>query len=489
MTDWCGFSSIIFLVYILTSQMQRRNEVSNPWATSDHERKKLDINFGLTLAIALVVTLVIYGLVLPFRDSYLGILLYERGWTQHLAIWFSAIVLTLTITKWLKVNKELSFFRQNFVPEIPNLFSDPYNRDLSILQKNLSRSNSLLATRCSRVIAAYLQSNSRKAASEIALDDSSFYLSSSESSYALPRILVWAIPLLGFIGTVFGISEAVNGFSGLLDKAGDVEQIKKGIGTVTTGLAIAFDTTLLALLLSILVMIPLVLVERYESRLLLSIDIFIHDKLLANFGEKQETLLDTSTINQTVSEALKEHFPSPELLIEPAHQYAQQAVAQFTQHFVLELEKLQNLSSNWVSQIEQINHNNLQDRNQFADSLIEQQKNQTTLLANLENIIELIRSSNRETVQNLLAQAEQITRNLESTSNLLENRLNSLEQATLKLTEINQIKEGLQNLNHSLIEVLESEKLLTDIKESLTQLKPSLDKLSKPRIVSFMDDE
>ncbi|GFE67789.1 MotA/TolQ/ExbB proton channel family protein [Chroococcus sp. FPU101] len=469
--------------------MQRRNEGLSPWVASDHERKKLDINFGLTLVIALILSLVIYGLVLPFRGSYLGILLYERGWTQYLAIWFSAIVVTLTITKWLKVSKELSLFKQNLVPEIPNLFNDPSNRDLSILQKNLSRSNSLLATRCSRVIAAYLQSNSRKAASEIALDDSSFYLSSSESSYALPRILVWAIPLLGFIGTVFGISAAVNGFSGLLDKAGDIEQIKKGIGTVTTGLAIAFDTTLLALLLSILVMIPLVLVERYESRLLLAIDIFIHDRLLGNFGEKQETLLDTTTINQTVSEALKEYFPSPESLIEPAHQYAQQAVSQFTQRFVIELDKLQNLSSNWVTQIEQLNQNNLQDRNQFSESLIEQQKNQVTLLANLENIIELIRSSNIETVQNLLAQAAQISQNLESTSNLLENRLNSLEQATLKLTEINQIKEGLLNLNHSLIEVLESEKLLTDLKESLTQLKPSLDKLSKPRIVSFMDDE
>lgn len=469
--------------------MKRKNGGLIPWATGDYERKKLDVNFGLVIAIALLITLAIYGLVLPFRKSYLGILLYDRGWTQYLAIWFSAIVLTLTVTKFIKVRQELSFLKQNLVPDIPNLFDEPQNRNLLSLQKNLSRSSSLLATRCSRVIAAYFQSGSRKAASEVAIDDSSFYLSSSESSYAFPRILVWAIPLLGFIGTVFGISEAVNGFSGLLDKAGDIEQIKTGIGTVTTGLAIAFDTTLLALLLSILVMIPLVLVERYESRLLLIIDIFIHDRLLANFGEKQESFLDNTTINQTISDALKEHLPSPESLIEPAHQYAQQAVTHFTHSFLAELGKIQNISSRWVEQIEQINQLNLQDRNQFATSLEEQQKNQITLMSNLENIIEMIRSSNLETAQNLFKEANKISQNLEQTANLLETRLSSLEQATLKITEINQIREGLQNLNQSLVEVLGREKVLIDIRDNLTQLKPSLDKLSKPRIVSFMDDE
>ncbi|MFM7368834.1 MAG: hypothetical protein ACKO2Z_13805, partial [Sphaerospermopsis kisseleviana] len=35
----------------------------------------------------------------------------------------------------------------------------------------------------------------------------------TETSYSVARILVWAIPLLGFIGTVVGISGAVNGFS------------------------------------------------------------------------------------------------------------------------------------------------------------------------------------------------------------------------------------------------------------------------------------
>ena len=66
----------------------------------------------------------------------------------------------------------------------------------------------------------------------------------SAKSYAVPRVMIWAIPLMGFIGTVVGISKAVAGFSGFLQTAEEIDQIKQAIGGVTTGLAIAFDTTL-----------------------------------------------------------------------------------------------------------------------------------------------------------------------------------------------------------------------------------------------------
>jgi hypothetical protein len=82
------------------------------------------------------------------------------------------------------------------------------------------------------------------------------------------------------MSTVVGISGAVTGFSDFLGGAEEIDQIKEGIGVVTSGLAIAFDTTLLALLLSVLIMIPLVAVERFESQLLLAVDIYLNDRLI-----------------------------------------------------------------------------------------------------------------------------------------------------------------------------------------------------------------
>jgi len=172
---------------------------------------------------------------------------------------------------------------------------------------------------------------------------------------------VWAIPVLGFIGTVIGISNAVSGFSGFLSDAADIEQIKQGIGTVTNGLAIGFDTTLLALCLSVLIMIPLVFAERFESRLLLAIDIYINDKVLSRLRDPFASL-DEDAIYKTVKNALQESFPSPEALVQTAHTYAKQAAMALAKGFLLEIGKVQGVSAQLIEKMSEVSQFALQDR-------------------------------------------------------------------------------------------------------------------------------
>ena len=339
--------------------------------SGDAERQKLDVNFWLISLMGLLLFIAIYTITLLFlRPTFVGVLLYERGFTQFLVIYLACFVVSLTVIKLIKLQQESVALRRSWVPQTVT-FDNPRSRDLLTLQNNLTKQNQLLPIRCSRILGAYIQSGSRKVASELALDDSTFYLSATETSYTFPRVLVWAIPLLGFIGTVIGISQAVNGFSSFLEQAGEIEQIKEGIGTVTSGLAVAFDTTLLALLLSVLVMIPLVLVERMESRLLLRIDIYINDFVLPRFKEKGENL-GYDGINQSVRQAFQDYLPNPEALIQPAEMYAKQAVENFSQSFITEIEKLQQLSGNLMEQIEKINNMSLEEKSKFLETLDQQ---------------------------------------------------------------------------------------------------------------------
>ena len=64
----------------------------------------------------------------------------------------------------------------------------------------------------------------------------------AESRQSNIRYLAWAIPSIGFIGTVLGISKALQ-----IANSGDMNKISASLG-------VAFDTTLLALLLSIVIM-------------------------------------------------------------------------------------------------------------------------------------------------------------------------------------------------------------------------------------------
>lgn len=458
-----------------------------PFNAGDYERKRLDVDLIWVLAIAILLTLAIYGLVLPFRSSYLGILLYERGFTQYIVISFSCLVIGLIIIKFIKLQIEKQALRKLWLPETI-FFNQPNSRDLLNLQRNLAKNGSLIAIRCSRIISAYIHSKSRKAATELALDDSAFYQSASDSSYTIPRILVWAIPLLGFIGTVVGISSAVNGFSGFLEQTADVEQIKAGIGTVTSGLAVAFDTTLLALFLSVLVMIPLVFVERMESRLLLSMDVFINDHLLSRFGVESESL-DENTLNQAINTAIKEAFPSPEKLIEPAHEYAQKAVEELLKSFVGEIESLQTMGHDLADKIQQVYQFSLADRESFIHSLETQQKAYENLVTQLHTISEEIQARQGEITQGFYHQSERLSTQLEQAINQLDRRITDFTNATDKLSEITQLKASLDQLILSLNHTDKMNQSLQDLQEKIVLLKPSLEKLSKPRMITFVEPE
>ena len=72
-------------------------------------------------------------------------------------------------------------------------------------------------------------------------------------AYAPIEYVLWCLPSLGFLGTVLGISDAMLGSDRLL--AGQKEQQIAAIQVVTLQLAYAFDTTWVALLLGIFVML------------------------------------------------------------------------------------------------------------------------------------------------------------------------------------------------------------------------------------------
>ena len=100
------------------------------------------------------------------------------------------------------------------------------------------------------------------------------------ASYLIPKLFVWAIPIFGFIGTVMGIGTAVAQFDSFLGKADEISVLKDGLVEVTKGLGTAFDTTLLALLISLLAILPITLAERSEQRLLNKIDSFLRSFFL-----------------------------------------------------------------------------------------------------------------------------------------------------------------------------------------------------------------
>lgn len=95
------------------------------------------------------------------------------------------------------------------------------------------------------------------------------------AGYSMVRIVIWAVPILGFLGTVIGITLAIANLS--------PQALEQSLPEVTSGLGVAFDTTALALTLSIVLMFGKFWVERAEDRLLAAVDTRVAHELVGRF--------------------------------------------------------------------------------------------------------------------------------------------------------------------------------------------------------------
>ncbi|MEJ2088476.1 MAG: MotA/TolQ/ExbB proton channel family protein [Gammaproteobacteria bacterium] len=92
-----------------------------------------------------------------------------------------------------------------------------------------------------------------------------------DSELAMVRYIAWAIPSIGFIGTVRGIGEAL----GQAYKA-----VEGDIAGVTASLGIAFNSTFTALVISILIMFLMHQLQLIQERLVLDTQTYCDQRLL-----------------------------------------------------------------------------------------------------------------------------------------------------------------------------------------------------------------
>lgn len=101
------------------------------------------------------------------------------------------------------------------------------------------------------------------------------YQSEMESEQSFIRYVAWAIPSVGFIGTVIGIAAS-------LGYAKDAST-PAGIEKVTDMLSVAFDTTLVALVLSIILMYGIHSLQKTQEQLFARMNSYLIENLINRF--------------------------------------------------------------------------------------------------------------------------------------------------------------------------------------------------------------
>jgi len=144
----------------------------------------------------------------------------------------------------------------------------------------------------------------------------------ASQGYGLVRFIVWAIPIMGFLGTVIGITVAIASLS--------PTQLEN-ISGVVAGLGTAFDTTATALALSMVLMFLQFVLDRYEQQLLAVVDDAAWHSLAGRFqtvGAGEGTALAVARLGETVSRGAARLLESQEQAWQSLERTAATAVRQ-----------------------------------------------------------------------------------------------------------------------------------------------------------------
>jgi len=246
------------------------------------------VSAGLAALLALGATLAFYLvlIVMPgLVGSYVVDLFCKRTVVQYITTFFFFWGVFIVGFKIGKIRREWSAFALDLLPaEDGQLIrsEDALQHIRRLRRLPPSDRNRLLTSRIWRALMRFKLLGSAEKVDDMLKYQGEVDSADVDSSYNHLRFLIAIVPILGFLGTVVGISIAVSGFSAVIDASEDIEQVKTALGGVTVGLATAFDTTLVALIMSAILMFGLTVLQRWEELLLSKIEDYCLERLLGH---------------------------------------------------------------------------------------------------------------------------------------------------------------------------------------------------------------
>jgi len=251
---------------------------------------------------AITATAVFYLLLWPIssiggKQTYIGRLFIGTssyaagGWVPIAEVFTFCWAGGMLVQKWFKIRRQQRGLLYDVLPQelgeaitLDNL--DQFTSHIRSLPKEAA--GSFLVTRCLPGLEHF---RVRKSASDTATmlsSQSDIDASSVDASYTMFHVFIWAIPILGFLGTVIGVSDAVAGFTGTLESSSDIGGLKTGLKSITSGLGTAFDTTFVALSMAMLLTFPVSSLQKNEGDLLGHIDEYTNENFLRRLDDGRD---------------------------------------------------------------------------------------------------------------------------------------------------------------------------------------------------------
>ena len=219
----------------------------------------------------------------PIHQGWISDPFIQRYFASHPILYAITVMffvgLASLMAKYLAVLAERSVLRQTPIldPRSPQKVDVRYtDHYLATIQRHIKKFGESILSRRLQLALLFV----KRGGSAEELDTELRYLSEDDATkadadYGLVRLVLWAVPMVGFLGTVVGITMALGNL--------DLNAINESSKMLSAGLAVAFDTTALAIALDLVLYFIQFVVYREESNLLREVDRLTGNELRGRF--------------------------------------------------------------------------------------------------------------------------------------------------------------------------------------------------------------
>ena len=236
------------------------------------------LEYSITIAIGYALAIACSKVMSPFFANILfGMNEPSYPYSFQMFMWLPFFIgLHELFKRYLEYEESKTYFTEGLLNESPDKIytSKDLARILRTISPVVENQSALLPKLIQQIVFKFQSNKSIEEATNTLKHFIEIFEKNLDLFYSRLRYLSWLIPTLGFIGTVYGISGtvAVGGQSDPTDPT--------LLQTVAANLAVAFDTTLLALVQSSILLYLMNVVETAEEKNINSINQYTFEHLI-----------------------------------------------------------------------------------------------------------------------------------------------------------------------------------------------------------------
>jgi biopolymer transport protein ExbB/TolQ len=282
------FAPEVFQLNWTKNDIEQRFGFSGGRFTSVNKVFSFLIGLSLTVIFFLIL---IYGLEPQPGAHWFADMFLKRNFTPYPTMFLFFWAMAILFLKGRKIAFQAQALRLSAVPQQPEFTLNPVTAK-AVLDRVHSLVDDarhfLLLNRIERALSNLRNIGQIGDVATILRTQAEYDQEQITSSYSLVHSFVWAIPVLGFIGTVLGLRQAISALGLTLQAGSDLGGIRQGLQAVTAGLATKFETTLIALICAVIIQLVLAFVQSEESDFLDACNDYCHAHVAAKLRLKQE---------------------------------------------------------------------------------------------------------------------------------------------------------------------------------------------------------